>query len=62
MPALVTLRWLIFTWEQRFEQTKISPLHGIKTKISFDAMKLSPFCKLLLIAKSIESLMIYIIY
>ena len=56
------LRWLIFAWKQSVEQTKISPLHGIKIKISFDAMKLSPFCKFLLMAKSIGSLMIYIIY
>ena len=49
------LRRLIFAWKQSFEQMKIFLLHGTKTKISFDAMKLSPFCKLHLIAKSIGS-------
>ena len=52
------LRWLIFAWEPRFHQTKIFLLHDTKTKISYDAMKLSPFCKLHLIAKSIYKLMI----
>ena len=37
-------------------------LHGIKTKISYDAMKLSPFCKLHLTAKSIGKLMVSNIY
>ena len=36
--------------------------HGTKAKISFDAMKLSPFCKLYVIAKSIESLIIQVTY
>ena len=56
------LRWLSLALEQSFEQKKIFLLHGAKTKISFDEMKLSPFHKLHLTAKSIGSLMIEIIY
>ena len=47
--AIVTTIWrpsFIFAWEQSFKQTKIFFFHGTKTKISFDAMKLSRFCKL----------------
>ena len=58
LPETSQLRLLIFAWEQSLEATKIFLLHGTKTKMSFDAMKLSPFCKLHLIAKSIGSLMI----
>ena len=56
------LRGIIFAWGWRFDQMKIFHSYGTKTKIYYDAMKLFPFCKSHLIAKSICKLAMSIIY